>query len=408
MLLKRFYLYIMRHSFIRVIVLSAVIAASSTAPAFAGPQGSRTKADSLWTAAVDHGRHGRFAESTAIFQDLLDNYRLSDRNRRDALQWMMSNAYISGDYQSWCRYSDLGNGLRKEMRPFVQSLAAQPPQMMERPYADVSIPYAVVSTQRSGNYMGGYILVPVTIGDERTWFFLDNGFAPFSCVSESFAEKHGIRPIGVSREMEGTTGMSEMRVGIADSLRVGWLTVRNLLFAIVPDESLENPVMKIDAILGANFFRLAGEMQFLNRERRILLPLRQEDRPSNLSLNDNDLHFSDVVFRGDRLRFQLDLGANASYLNSRYFRRNKDTIQATYPTDTSRVAGLGGVIEFIVHKVEDPVFEACDGRFTMGSVEIKTTDLNDAPGSFGTLGSDFILSFDKAVLNLRKMYLYVE
>ena len=397
----------MRIASVHIFLVSLVLAIFPN-EALARQQGDPAKVDSLRNAAIEHSRHGRFAESTIIFQDLRDNYRLSDRERRDALLWMMRNAYISGDYQSWCRFSDLGNGLQREMRPFVQSLAELPPQMMERPYWDVSIPYSVITTVRNGKFQGGYIMVPVTVGDERTWFMLDNGFAPFSYVSESFAESHGIRPIGVGRELKGTTGTSDMRMGVADSLRVGALTVRNLLFAIVPDESLANPVMKIDAIFGANFFRLAGEMQFLNDVRRILLPLRQEDRESNLTLNDSDLHFAEVDFRGDKLRFQLDMGANVSYLNSRYFNRHKDSITATYPTDTSRVAGIGGVKESIVHKVGGPVFDACGGRFTMDSIEIKTSDLNDAPGSFGTLGSDFILSFDKTVLNLRKMYLYVE
>ena len=397
----------MRLRIIHIFVLAAVIAVSG-GPVTAAPQGDRDKADSLWNVATELSRHGRFAESTTIFQDLLDNYRLSDRNRRDALHRMMSNAYISGDFQSWCRFSDLGNGLRRDMRPFVQSLAEQPFQSMERPYWDVSIPYAVVSTLRKGKYLGGYIMLPVTIGDERTWFLLDNDFAPFSCVSESFAEKHGIRPIGVGREVQGTTGTSDMRVGIADSLSVGPLTVRNLLFAIVPDESLANPVMKIDAIFGANFFRLAGEMQFLNKERRILLPLRQEDRESNISLNEKDLHFVDVGFRGDSLRFQLDLGANASYLNVHFYERNENAIRAEYPTDTSRVAGIGGVKESVVYKVDDPVFDVFGGQFVMDSMEIKTTGLNDSPDTFGTLGSDFILYFDKTVLNLRKMFLYVE
>ena len=116
-------------------------------------------------------------------------------------------------------------------------------------------------------------------------------------------------------------------MGYADSLSVGPLIVRNLVFAVLPDSALENPAIDLSALLGANFFRLAGDMHLLNRERRVFFPAEPIDRESNLTLSVGDEHFAQVVVRGDTLRLQFDLGAINTDLNAYYFKRNKKRIQ---------------------------------------------------------------------------------
>ena len=373
--------------------------------AYAGPKKEKAVIDSLRREAVENRKHGRLDQSNAILDDLLQHYNLSKRGRKEVLQMLAINGRLSDDYRTYCHYAELAYGVDDLYR----QLAEIPQQAAERPDYDFSVEFVVDSVLVDGEYRGGYIRIPACIGGKQEWFILDNGAAQYSYISESFAEGHGILILDSKSKATGSTGAkSSFRMGYADSLSIGPLIVRNLVFAVLPDSALENPAIDLSAILGANFFRLAGEMQFLNRERRIIFPAHSVDREPNLTLSVRDEHFAQVVVRGDTLRLQLDLGARNTDLNAVYFKRNKKWIQNTYSMDKVTHLGVGGMREISVYKANGLIFSACGGNFTKEWTEIETTAIDKDPNTFGLLGADFLLSFDKAVINLKKMFLYVE
>lgn len=307
--------------------------------------------------------------------------------------------------QRSCAYAEQSDG---SFDVLSLSLASQPVQSIERPDRDVSVPYQVDSVFKEGAYRGGFIRIPVDLGGCREWLILDNGAAKFSGVTASFAAAHGIRPTGATGKGRGSTGeASSYWIGIADSLSVGDLLVRNLLFAVFPDGSMETPYLRLDAILGSNFFRLAGEMRIDNRNRSVTFPWKYEDRTSNLTLNGGDQHFVDVAVLGDTLRMQLDLGCISTDLNHNYYKRNKKAVRSIYEAKTSMVFGVGGSRQVITYRVKELPLEACNGRFVKEDADIFTVQMRDDPGVYGMLGSDFILHFDTVTLNLDRMYLYV-
>ena len=373
--------------------------------AHAGPRKEKAVIDSLRHEAVENRKHGRLDQSNAILDDLLQHYNLSKRERKDVLQGLAINGRLSDDYRTYCHYAELAYGVDELYR----SLAAIPQQAAERPDYDFSVEFVVDSVSVHGKHRGGLIRIPVTIGGKEEWLLLDNGCAKFSVVSETFALEHGIHILDSKSKATGSTGEnSSFRMGYADSLSVGPLIVRNLVFAVLPDSALENPAIDLSAILGANFFRLAGEMHLLNRERRVFFPAESIEREPNLTLSVGDEHFAQVVVRGNTLRLQLDLGAINTDLNAYYFKRNKKTIQDTYSIDKVTHFGVGGMREISVYMANDLIFCACGGAFTKEWTQIETTVIDKDPNTFGILGADFLLSFDKAVINLKKMFLYVE
>ena len=396
----------MRRSYIQLLILSLILSALCCETAQAASQKDRAVRDSLWNVAIEHSQHGRFEESNAVFQDLIDNDGLSLRRKKEAWWRMGRMARLLGDYSSFCKYERL-RGAR--IHKFFLALAELPPRCMERHGHDVSVDYIVDSVFVDGMYRGGLIKIPVTVNGHQEWFTIDNGMEEYNLVSESFAAKCGIRSIGIGASLSGSTGSkTSYNMGVLDSLSIGSLTFRNLLFSIVPDSSVENPFMDLSAMLGSGFFRLAGEMLFLNKERKIVFPERQEELESNLTLNGVDEHLVQVGVFGDTLRFQLDLGASQTHLIGYYFDRNKKWIQDTYPTDTTTRYGLGRAKLEKFYVVDSLTFSACGGEFTKEKAKIETSRIDLFADYDGLLGSDFILSFDKAALNLRKMYLYVE
>ena len=373
--------------------------------AHAGPRKEKAVIDSLRHEAVENRKHGRLDQSNTILDDLLQHHNLSKRERKEVLQMRAINGRLSDDYRSYCHYAELAYGVDDLFR----QLAEIPQQAAERPDYDFSVEFVVDSVLVDGEYQGGYIRIPACIGGKQEWFILDNGAAQYSYISESFAEEHGIHILGSKSKATGSTGAkSSYRTGYADSLSIGPLLVRNLVFAVLPDSALENPAIDLSAILGANFFRLAGEMQFLNRERRVFFPAESIEREPNLTLSVGDGHFAQVVVRGDTLRLQLDLGARNTDLNATYYKRNKKWIQDTYSMDKVTHFGVGGMREISVYRANGLTFSACGGDFTKEWTEIETTTIDKDPNTFGLLGADFLLPFDKTVINIKKMFLYVE
>ena len=373
--------------------------------AYAGPRKEKAIIDSLRREAVENRKHGRLEQSNAILEDLLQNYKLSKRVKKDVFHGLAINGLLSDDYRTYCHYEEFAYGVSDFYRP----LAEIPQQAAERPDFDFSVEFVVDSVYVNGEYQGGLIRIPVCIGGKQEWLLLDNGSAQYCAVAESFALEHGFHFLDSKSKATGSTGAkSSFRMGYADSISIGPLIVRNLVFAVLPDSAIENLPIDLNVLLGANFFRLAGEMHFLNDERRIVFPSHQEDRESNQTMNSGDQHFAQVVVLGDTLHLQLDLGATNTNLNASFYKRNKKRIQDSYTKAVKTSYGLGRIRKADVYQANDLTFSACGGAFTKELTAIETMDTGDGIDDFGKLGADFLLSFNKAVINLKKMYLYVE
>ena len=362
--------------------------------------------DSLWTAAIEHGKHGRFDESNAIYRTILQEPGLSEELTRAAYLSIGNNANLAGDYKTF--YDCLSRYYDAEDLVQIKALADLPKDTLIRPDRDISVAYQIDSIFYDGKFRGCEIRLPAKIDGKEEIFVLDNGCSRFSAACESFALSHGIRPINVQGKAIGVTGEASMWLGVADSLSIGSMSFRNIVFIVMPDHYLINSSMNIQAILGANIFRLAGEMDFDNKSGIIVFPFEQQDLESNLTIQDDGRHFAEVEVEGDTLQFQLDLGASNTKFSSNYFQKHKDLLETTAQADSSISGGVGGVTDVLVYRLNKVSFNSCGDCFTKQNVTISTQKETNQGDEDGCLGNDFLLSFDKAVLNLRKMFLLVE
>lgn len=367
-------------------------------------------ADSLCMVALDHTYHGRFNESNAIFDNILSSCKLSKEGKATMYGLLAQNEWLSGDYPGYYKYQKK-RLKREELKKLEmqKDLSMQPVETLIRPDEDIRIGYKIDSLYYEGEFKGCEMRIPTTIGGKEELMILDNGCAFFSLASESFAVEHGIKPIGVKGKAVGNVDKVSMWIGVADSLSIGSMVFRNILFTVIPDEYLQNPVSKIDAALGANIFRLAGEIRFDNENRTITFPYKQTDATeSNVTINASGMHLMDVAIGNDVLRFQLDLGASSTQLTYNYFQRYHDAIVSEYSSDTAMYGGVGGVATEQVYRIDHLVVKACGGQFTKESIKISTEKKANESEVYGILGLDYLLSFTHATLNLQKMYLEVE
>lgn len=361
--------------------------------------------DSLWTAAIEHGKHGRFDESNAIYRTILQEPGLSEELTRAAYLSIGNNANLAGDYKTF--YDCLSRYYDAEELAQIKALADLPKDTLIRPDRDISVAYQIDSIFYDGKFRGCEIRLPAKIDGKEEIFVLDNGCSRFSAACESFALSHGIRPINVQGKAVGVTGEASMWLGVADSLSIGSMSFRNIVFIVMPDHYLINSSMNIQAILGANIFRLAGEMDFDNKSGIIVFPFEQKDLESNLTIQDDGRHFAEVEVEGDTLQFQLDLGCANTKLSYNYFQKHKNLIELTAKADSSITGGVGGVSEVMVYRLHEVSFNSCGACFTKQNVTVSTQKETNQGDEDGVIGCDFLLSFDKAVLNLRKMFLSI-
>lgn len=359
--------------------------------------------DSLLNAAAEHTRHGRFTLSREILEGMIEN--LSKRDRRSAYEMLAVNADLAGEYSDEFRYLQLSGAGRKED---IRQISLLPRQSVSKPSSDVSVVYSIDSLYHEEEFKGCMIRMPAVIGGKEERMILDNGCAKFSFASESFARSHSINPVGVNGVANGVVDTSAMWIGICDSISIGELVFRNILFIVVPDRKLENPVAKLDVIMGSNMLRLAGELMFDNTKRTVTFPAVQDNMPSNMSYERDGLQYVDVEFLGDSLRFHLDLGSTWIMLNGRYYSEFKEKVESVGVRGTRTKGGVGGMETIDVYSISDLTFTTCGGSVSQSKTFVSLEIDSFSGNNYGSVGANFLLSFKRAVFNLEKMYFHVD
>lgn len=365
--------------------------------------------ESLWAQGVEYTRHGQFEKSNAVFEGILKNYRLSAKMKKEVYSRLCVNADLAGDYASNYRYLVLRDGKKhpSEEQLSARKMAQLPLQSIERPDKDVSVKYLVDSLFYEGNFAGCEIRLPITIAGKDENVILDNGCAKYCVASERFAREHDIRPIDAAGEAIGVVETVSMWFGVADSLSVGELLFRNILFVVIPDQYIDNSVLDINAMLGASIFRLTGEMAFDNERRTIVFPREQQDLASNVTIDDNGTHYVEAVVDADTLTVQLDLGSARTALSANYYLKHRDKVVSEWTETVSYVGGVGGMTEEKVYSAPELTIRSCGGTFVRENAKVSTVKKPNEGEEEGAIGNDFLLSFPKARMNLTAMYFYV-
>lgn len=376
---------------------------------FSSVASGQEKSENLFPTAIEYSQCGQFEQSNALCFQMLEKSKLSKKKKLEVYSLICQNYNLAGDYKRHYQYLSFTMS-KKEFKKQVawKLLSEQPGETMRRPNEDVSVEYTLDSCYYEGKFKGCNMLVPVTIGGKTERIMIDNGCAQYCVANETFVKSHGLRALDADVAIKGSAGAStSSRFAIADSLMIGRLTFYNVLFVVLPDEATKNPVKSFDAIIGANIYRLVGEMDFDNRSRTITFPYVQKDADPNLTINWVGHHYASVKIGSDTLTMMFDMGAATTVLSSLYYERYKDDVEKSGLKDTVRTVGIGGTKYEVGYKMPELKVQACGGEFTAHKVSVQTSSRGFAEEDFGLLGLDFLLSFERAELNIQKMYLQV-
>lgn len=348
--------------------------------------------------------------SNAQIRELTTNEQLGspDSTKAELLQLHLQNDLRLFEYRaadSICtlllfRYpSVIDKTALDDIRNFASiasGLKDMPKQEMTR-NGDLDVPYK--------RDLAGLLRVPVTMNGKEDDFIFDSG-ANLSTVSYSEAKRMNVRVLeaGFNVATSSRAGV-EAKLGIASELKIGTATFRNVVFIVLPDESLKflGGIYKIKGIIGFPVIAQLGEVQ-IRKDGRIFSPVMQtESNLRNMGL-DGNTPFTEVEFYGEKHAYVFDTGAAASILNAKFRGAHTDSLKHA-ESGTTRVGGAGGVEKIDVLTAKQLRYETGGQRGTLKSVQVQLTGSSRAHEKFyGIVGQDIFRQWETVTINFDKMF----
>jgi len=254
----------------------------------------------------------------------------------------------------------------------------------------------------------GLMEIPVRSGDSAALAIFDTR-ANISSISATYAKKLAVRMLNVSYdEYSGITGQRfKCSLGVADSLRINNILMKNVVFQVMPDEVLyiAAPVdLYLPIIIGYPVIAQWREVH-IHRNGTMTIPATPHpSRLHNMALDGLDPVVNAIV-EGDTLGFKFDTGATTSDIFDNYFRRHKEDIMRRGKASTIKLGGAGGIVEKEVYTLEKFTIRVGSKTTTLKQVSVHKDPIPNLNEKFyGNLGQDIMTQYEEMILNFQDMY----
>ncbi|MCL2246296.1 MAG: aspartyl protease family protein [Lentimicrobiaceae bacterium] len=268
---------------------------------------------------------------------------------------------------------------------------------------DVTIPI-------SRNLMFNHLLVPVTSGGESENFVFDTG-ASLSVVTESCAKRLGIRVLESSLEVENILGVKiQSKVGVSDSLWIGNLLVKNVVFLVLADEFLffKDFDYTIYGIIGFPIMYQMKEIK-INKDKSIIVSGNPQKRDLHNLFFDGSTMLVQAEADSDTVLLFIDSGTNSSFFSERYFKAHQDKIQEKAKLYNLKRGGAGSTSIISKHYVLENISFMTGGyELTLPSIFVTQEKIKSFENYDGYIGADVLMYFNTLILNFEDMYLTFE
>jgi len=251
---------------------------------------------------------------------------------------------------------------------------------------------------------------PVEVNGQMHSFIFDTG-ANLSTVIRSYAVRLGFKIIETPITVGSLTDtQTTARLGVAPALKIGEVTINNAVFLVFEDKDLYIAPAKfqINAIIGFPIIEALKEISF-HKDGKVFLPAEPGAGGEQNMFLDGLTPGIAGVFRGRRLTFTFDSGADTTLFYPRFYKANEIEIKRKYKAQPRRLGGAGGIKPVIAYRVTDLVisFSGKDARFT--AADILTRGVRDEARYYdGNLGQDLIKQFEKMTINFNAMSIVFE
>jgi hypothetical protein len=256
--------------------------------------------------------------------------------------------------------------------------------------------------------MIGLIEIPVRKMDSVFDCVFDTR-ASISTITSTYAKKMGLKMLDVSyTEGSGITGKTfKCSLGIADSIWIGNILVRNAVFQVVPDEILYFSSINfgLHVLIGYPVISQLKEVHIFQNG-SITIPGQSSTSTLNNLALDRLTPVVSCKTDDDTLCFQFDTGATSSVLYSTYFRKNKAKIIKEGVAQTVDLGGAGGTVRTDMYVLKTFNLQIGNKKATLKELSVR---MEPIPGIdlkfYGNLGQDVIGQFNEMILNFDQMYI---
>lgn len=270
----------------------------------------------------------------------------------------------------------------------------------------VFVPHNTQVTTKSDK--AGLPLVQIRSPKDTISVVFDTG-AGMSCLTKSVAEKLGIRILGDSIIVHGSTGGNELAyIGVADTLYLDDILYTNAVFTIFNDEALTWPEYEytMNGVIGFPQMKILPTIK-IYRNGMLEIPKNSNTHKSNMMFTENH---QIIVQANDSVLLWLDTGATEGELSVNYYNKNKKHIHEIGTLAKVRFAGLGGDKEFSVYKLHDFSITINANITVLPEIFVHIQPIlgSEKIEFDGTLGQDVISQYDYMLLDFNNMYFSLE
>lgn len=231
--------------------------------------------------------------------------------------------------------------------------------------------------------------------------------AHISTVTEGFAKRLGLKMLEASfEESSGITGIKfKSRLGVADSLYIGQVLIKNVVFQVLPDEQLHFPAFNytLDGILGFPVITQLKEIHIFRDGNFVISPVSTAAHLNNLAFDGSTTVIS-AVNDTDTLSFHFDTGATGTEFYSNYFSRFEAKVKSIGKAGTVKTGGAGGSKKAAVYTL--PIVNLTIGqkKIQLKDIPVRTEAIYKGQKYNGNIGQDVVKQFDEMTLNFESMY----
>jgi hypothetical protein len=278
-----------------------------------------------------------------------------------------------------------------------KSLIKSPPQKITKGDTDLKL--------KIKKDMAGLWNVPVKVNDTDFDFVFDTG-ADFPVLVESIAIKLGLNIS--SEEFNVSTGTDKKiksKIAVVKSLKIGNITLENVVFYIMKDEDFTFGPYKILGIIGAPIIRAFEEVRFTKNNELIVPVLPGNDEIRNLAY-DQYTPIIQVLYLNDSLNFLFDSGNDSFTLYNPFLKKYESDITKNYIMQKVSIGGAGGIIETDGYRLDKISISTGNSSGEIKSVMLLANSLSENQKFFhGNLGQAYISQFNTLILNYKNMYI---
>ena len=278
-----------------------------------------------------------------------------------------------------------------------KSLSDAPPQKITKGEADLKLK---IKKDEAGLWN-----VPVKLNDTDFDFVFDTG-ADFPVLVESVAKQLGLNISDEEFNVNTETDKKvKSKVAVVRSLKIGNITLENVVFYIMKDEDFTFGPYKILGIIGAPIIRAFEEVRFTKNNELIVPVLPGNDEIRNIAYNQYT-PIIQVLYLNDSLNFVFDSGNDAFTLYRLFLTKYESFITQNYKLGKLNLGGAGGILETEGYILDKLTVSSGNSSAELKNVILLAKSLSENQEFFhGNLGQSYIKQFNTLILNYKNMYI---